>query len=683
MVTVVGGPIAGANVLSLDPAKAAQRLGALYYLPPTTHTGTKLVFGLGVGDSWTMTGTGFGNFDANGVPHSGTITGMTFTVDGVLESSFSNLKLGMQSVWTAVIAAHNGDLNAAPNLLSQIFARNDTFTSNSGGSADGDTFLGLGGADSFNMTNSGPGSRVYGGDGNDSFSFGAKFQPQTGDIVDGGAGTDTLALDGKHTAVYYQPATLAPGSPSIADGPAHGLVLTAASLVHVEQITLAAGSNYGLIFNDANVAHGAVLTITGSALAATNSLYINGSALVSGGALNVSGGAGNDVLIGGSGNDTLDGGAGTDTASYATAKAAVTVSLAISGQQNTVGAGKDTLISIETLIGSKFNDTLTAGPGGSDIQGGAGNDTLVSGPGNDTFDGGAGTDIAVFSGAYDAYSVVRHDATTTTVTGPDGTDFLANVEILRFTDEQVVNSDLGQTLSARAGGDILVGNQGADHLNGGAGNDVLIGNTGNDVINGGGGYNTAIFNSDLAAYTIKTNGGTTTVKGPDGTDSLTKVQVLQFDDAQVLNISTGATLQARAGGDKLVGGAGNDHLIGGAGNDLLTGGAGQDTLTGGGGHDHFVFTALADSKVAAPDLITDFTSGDRIDLSAIDANSAASGNQAFHFGATAGHTGDIVAHYDAVHNRTVIDLYVNNDAKADAEFWLTGNHALSAADFVL
>ncbi|HEY5411301.1 MAG TPA: hypothetical protein VIJ94_11310 [Caulobacteraceae bacterium] len=392
---------------------------------------------------------------------------------------------------------------------------------------------------------------------------------------------------------------------------------------------------------------------------------------------------GDDTLVSGAGNDTLDGGAGNDTASYATATAGVTVSLALSGQQNTGGGGKDTLISIETLIGSKFNDTLTAGPGGSDIQGGAGNDTLVSGPGNDTFDGGAGTDIAVFSGAYDAYSVVRHDATTTTVTGPDGTDFLANVEILRFTDEQVVNSDLGQTLSARAGGDILVGNQGADHLNGGAGNDVLIGNTGNDVINGGGGYNTAIFNSDLAAYTIKTNGGTTTVKGPDGTDSLTKVQVLQFDDAQVLNISTGATLQARAGGDKLVGGAGNDHLIGGAGNDLLTGGAGQDTLTGGGGHDHFVFTALADSKVAAPDLITDFTSGDRIDLSAIDANSAASGNQAFHFGATAGHTGDIVAHYDAVHNRTVIDLYVNNDAKADAEFWLTGNHALSSADFVL
>ncbi len=392
-------------------------------------------------------------------------------------------------------------------------------------------------------------------------------------------------------------------------------------MANVEKISLAAGSSYGLILNDANVAHGSQLAISGQTLKSTDSMYVNGAELVSGGALNVTGGAGADVLIGGAGNDTLTGDAGADT--------------------------------------------------------------LVSGPGNDTFDGGAGTDTAVFSGAFDAYSVVRHDATTTTVTGPDGTDFLANVEILKFTDEQVVNSDLGQTLTARAGGDILVGNQGADHLNGGAGDDVLIGNTGNDVINGGGGYNTAIFNGHLAAYTIKANGGTTTVKGPDGTDSLTKVQVLQFDDAQVVNGSTGETLTARAGGDILQGGTGADHLIGGAGNDTLIGGAGQDTLTGGGGQDHFVFTAIADSKVATPDLITDFTSGDLIDLSAIDANTKTAGDQAFHFGATAGHAGDIVVHYDAVHDRTVIDLYVNNDTKADAEIWLSGNHALSAADFIL
>ena len=420
---------------------------------------------------------------------------------------------------------------------------------------------------------------------------------------------------------------------------------------------------------------------TGSAFADTLTAAKGGSVL--------QGLGGDDTLVSGAGDDTLDGGADSDTASYAAAKAGVTVSLALTGQQDTVGAGKDTLVSIENLIGSKFADILTAGPGGSHIDGGAGDDILISGPGDDSFEGGAGVDTAIFSGAYSAYVVDRHNtATTTTVDGPDGHDFFSNVEILKFTDEQVVNSDDGQTLTARPGGDILVGNMSADHLNGGAGNDVLIGNPGNDVINGGGGYNTAIFNGDLAEFSIKQNGGTTTVKDlvadRDGTDTLQKVQVLQFEDAQVLNTSTGGELDARAAGDQLVGGAGADHLIGAGGADILKGGAGQDTLTGGGGSDSFVFTALADTKLAAPDLITDWTSGDHIDLSAIDADTGHAGNQAFHLNGASGHPGDIAVHYDAAHDRTVVDLYVNADSKIDAEIWLAGDHhALSAGDFVL
>ena len=42
----------------------------------------------------------------------------------------------------------------------------------------------------------------------------------------------------------------------------------------------------------------------------------------------LSGGAGNDILIGGAGGDGLFGGAGSDTASYETAPAGVTASLA-------------------------------------------------------------------------------------------------------------------------------------------------------------------------------------------------------------------------------------------------------------------------------------------------------------------------------------------------------------------
>src|SRR5258706_15697760 len=91
------------------------------------------------------------------------------------------------------------------------------------------------------------------------------------------------------------------------------------------------------------------------------------------------GGAGNDTLDGGAGDDTLDGGAGTDTASYGSAGSGVTVSLAIAGAQNTVGAGSDTLIGLENLTGSSFNDVLTGDAGANVLDGGAGTDTAFYG----------------------------------------------------------------------------------------------------------------------------------------------------------------------------------------------------------------------------------------------------------------------------------------------------------------
>ena len=97
------------------------------------------------------------------------------------------------------------------------------------------------------------------------------------------------------------------------------------------------------------------------------------------------GGAGDDLLIGGPGNDLLDGGPGNDTASYASATSAVTVNLGVGAQQNTVGAGLDTLSGIENLIGSDYNDTLIGNGADNQLTGGLGNDMLTGGGGNDTF----------------------------------------------------------------------------------------------------------------------------------------------------------------------------------------------------------------------------------------------------------------------------------------------------------
>ncbi|WP_447651536.1 retention module-containing protein [Pseudomonas abietaniphila] len=110
---------------------------------------------------------------------------------------------------------------------------------------------------------------------------------------------------------------------------------------------------------------------------------------------------GNDMLFSGPGNDLLDGGAGNNTANYSLATAGVTVSTAELGPQHTGGAGTDTLVNIDNLIGSNFNDHLTGDQGnnilngglGNDVlNGGAGDDILIGGPGNNTLTGGPGSD---------------------------------------------------------------------------------------------------------------------------------------------------------------------------------------------------------------------------------------------------------------------------------------------------
>ena len=138
------------------------------------------------------------------------------------------------------------------------------------------------------------------------------------------------------------------------------------------------------------------------------------------------GGEGNDLLIGGNGNDLLDGGAGNDTASYAGASAGVTVSLALTGEQNTIGAGLDKLVSIENLIGSDHDDKLTGddnantligGLGNDILIGGGGDDLLIGGPGNNTLTGGAGSDTFLWQ-----QGNTGHDKVTDFTPGTDRLD---------------------------------------------------------------------------------------------------------------------------------------------------------------------------------------------------------------------------------------------------------------------
>ncbi|MGO1081284.1 M10 family metallopeptidase C-terminal domain-containing protein, partial [Inquilinus sp. CA228] len=227
-----------------------------------------------------------------------------------------------------------------------------------------------------------------------------------------------------------------------------------------------------------------------------------------------------------------------------------------------------------------------------------------------------------------------------------------------------------ENLSGSQGGDSLIGSAGANVLQGNAGDDVLRGGAGADRLDGGTGTDTASWFTGSAGVTVNL----TTGLGSGG-------------DAQGDTLLGIENLSGSQGNDSLVGSTGANVLQGWNGNDVLTGAGGKDTLTGGAGADGFVYGGAAESPVGAgADRITDFSraQADRIDLSAIDANTVAAGNQAFSFIGGALYTG--VAgqlRTSAVGGVTTIAGDVNGDSVSDFHIQLTGTIALAATDFVL
>lgn len=144
-----------------------------------------------------------------------------------------------------------------------------------------------------------------------------------------------------------------------------------------------------------------------------------------------------------------------------------------------------------------------------------------------------------------------------------------------------------------------------------------------------------------------------------------------------------------AGADTLLGGTGNDALRGDGGNDILNGGAGADRMTGGAGSDRFVFAAMEDfGSLALGDVIADFQSGqDRLDLSAIDANAGADGNQAFTLLAAAGASftaaGQLRIVQDTAANKTYVEGNVDAGLAADFRITLDTLVPLKQTDVVL
>jgi Ca2+-binding RTX toxin-like protein len=258
-----------------------------------------------------------------------------------------------------------------------------------------------------------------------------------------------------------------------------------------------------------------------------------------------------------------------------------------------------------------------------------------------------------------------------TITGTTGNDSLGG-------------SDGPDLIRGLAGNDTLGGSAGQDTLEGGLGNDRYIVNSTGDIVQGeagyaqGGGIDTVFAAVDYtAAANIEILRAATGVAGVDLTGN------------GGINTLVGNTLANR-----LEGRGGNDQVNGNAGNDTLVGGEGADTLVGGAGADHFVFTSISNSRAGAAnrDTINGFDRGavqDRIDLSAIDANTLTAGvNDAFTFIGSAaysatGSAGQLRLVGLGGANAVIVEADINGDRVGDFQIFVNLATVMLATDFVL
>ena len=285
---------------------------------------------------------------------------------------------------------------------------------------------------------------------------------------------------------------------------------------------------------------------------------------------------GDDLLIGGLGADVINGGAGYDLASYFSSTAGVTVSLA-SGVGSGGEAQGDTLLSIEDLEGSNFNDRLTGNAGSNYLIGLSGNDSLNGAAGDDVLFGGSGADAINGGAGYDLAGYIDSTVgvTVSLATGVGSGGEAQGDKLLSI--EALGGSNFKDSLIGNAGSNYLFGISGNDSLNGAAGDDYLFGGSGADVIDGGAGY-------DLASYFYSTAGVTVSLTSGAGSGGEAQGdRLLGIEDLDGSNFND--RLTGNAGSNYLFGNSGNDLLNGASGNDWIYGGAGNDTLIGGLGAD--------------------------------------------------------------------------------------------------
>ncbi|MEQ1952038.1 hypothetical protein [Mesorhizobium sp. CN2-181] len=389
---------------------------------------------------------------------------------------------------------------------------------------------------------------VIGGGGNDYIQLSSG-----GDTLDGGAGSADIF----DCRAWGSGLTI-----NLAAGTVSGTAAGGTTVLNVEW-TLGSG------FNDIQTANQSINTIlsggggndTLNGLDANDQLFgDNFSGIGGNGTDTLNGGNGNDYLEGGRNADVLNGGAGTDTIGYADSSAAVTVNLATSTASGGDATG-DTYTSIESVVGSNFNDVLTGGAGVNSLTGGNGDDLLDGGAGGDTLNGLVGNDTVTYAASNAAVSI----------------NLLTNVNTggTAEGDSLAVENVIGSAFN-----DVLQGGAGNNVLTGGNGDDVFQGLGGADTFAGGAGIDRVSYSFSSAAVVVTVNGAAS--GGDAAGDTMSGIE----------------NLTGSAYNDTLTGDAGANLLSGSDGNDALQGRAGADTLQGGNGNgDTASYAASAASVV--------------------------------------------------------------------------------------
>jgi Ca2+-binding RTX toxin-like protein len=426
---------------------------------------------------------------------------------------------------------------------------------------------------------------VYGGSGDDTITGDAQnnlFRGGGGeDVLDGGAGIDTVDYTDKTTSVVV---TLGGATP------------TTVFVNGLAEDTISNFENaYGGSGDD---------TLTGD----NQNNVLRGEA----GNDTLNGGSGDDSLFGGAGDDTVDGGAGIDTFDLREKTTAVVATL---NGANTAtvfvgGVAEDTVRNVENIVGGSAGDTLTGDAAANKLSGARGNDWLMGAGGADILDGGEDTDTADYSDKAAAIAVTLNGSSLATVTvGGVAEDTITKIE-------NIVGGSGDDTITGDTAGNTFRGGSGADTLDGGGGSDTadfsdktqsvllalngatnavatiggtaedtvrnienIIGGSGNDQLTGDAAANT--FRGGLGADVLDGGGGVDTADYSDKTASL----VVRLAGASAATMSVGGVAE-----DTL---RNIENIIGGSGNDILAGDGLANVLDGGGGSDTADYSASA------------------------------------------------------------------------------------------